>query len=96
MCKVFLRYKRKIEVINSKTLGKKEGLTPELYLMESKNYTNSIWRHFFEKTEKILLTDFPGFLWIIRFHFKGISIVDYVYDGTSVFSREVCNIIFKY
>ena len=96
MYKVFLRYKRKIEVINSTILEENEGLAPELYLIELKNYKNFLWKHSFEKKEQILLNGFPRFLWIIRFHFKGNPIVDYVYDRTSVFTREVCNIIFKY
>lgn len=93
---VFIQYKRKIESINLKFLEESEGLASELYLVELKNYKKFLWKHSLENKEKILLKDFPRFLWVVRIHFKGTPIVDYVYDGTSVLAREVCNIKFKY
>lgn len=88
---VFLKYKRTIEMI--KILDEK--LTPELYLMDIKQYKKFLWKHSFEKKDEILFRTFPRFLWIIRIHFHGIPIIDYLYDGTSVFPTKIDNIVFN-
>ncbi|HJH28447.1 MAG TPA: hypothetical protein C5S51_01935 [Methanosarcinaceae archaeon] len=86
---IYLDYKRKLEI-------RSEGLIPDLYLIEAKKYKNYLCKHcIFDNKEKILRKPFPRFLWIIRLHFHGMPIIDYIYDATSVYPKER-NITFKY
>jgi hypothetical protein len=78
---IFLMKKRKLE-------SRTEGLTPELFLTDVNRYKKFLWEHSIEEKERILSKNFPKFLWIIRLHFRGIPIIDYVYDGTSVYPKE--------
>lgn len=70
-------------------------LTPTLYLMEIRQYKEFIWKHPCKNKEEVLCTHLPRFLWIIRYTFHGRLIMDYVYDGTSVFPKELCVIDFS-
>ena len=85
----YLDYKRELEI-------RSEGLIPDLYLIEAKKYKNHLCKSCdFENKEKILRKPFPRFLWIIRLHFHGMPIIDYIYDATSVYPKER-NLTFKY
>lgn len=64
--------------------------TPSLYLMEIRQYKKFIWEHQCKNKEEILLKPFPRFFWIIRYSYHGTPMMDYVYDGTSVFAEEFC------
>lgn len=73
-----------------------EKLTPRLYLMEIRQYKKFLWENPCENKIDLLCKSFPRFLWIVRYSFHEIPIMDYVYDGTSVFEEELCSITFKY
>lgn len=90
---VFLRHKRQIESVQSKILDEK--LTPTLYLMEVRQYKKFIWEHSCENKEEILCKPFPRFLWVVRYTFHAIPVMDYVYDGTATFAEEFCCITFR-
>jgi len=92
---VFLKkHKRRMDfLIQSCIIDQK--LTPILYLMDVKQYKKFIWEHSCEDKEQKLSKFFPRFLWVIRYTFHGVPIMDYVYDGTSVFAEEIDCIIFK-
>ena len=86
---IYLDHKRKLEI-------RSEGLIPDLYLIEAKKYKNYLCKYCnFEDKEKILRKPFPRFLWIIRLHYHGIPIIDYIHDATSVYPKER-NLTFKY
>lgn len=92
---VFLNHKRRIEeLIRLGTVD--ERLTPVLYLMDVVEYKKFIWEHSCENKEELLCKSFPRFLWIIRYSFRRLPVIDYVYDGTSVFAKEFCCITFTY
>lgn len=92
---VFLEHKRKLEhLLESKVLPVK--LTPVLYLMDVKQYKKFIWQHSCEGKEETLCKHLPRFLWIIRYNYDGMPIMDYVFDGTSVFPKKISVLEFKY
>lgn len=85
---IYLNYKRKLET-------RSEGLVPYLYLTEANKYKSHLCKYCnFDDKEKILRKPFPRYLWIIRLHFHGMPIIDYIYDATSVYPKER-NITFK-
>jgi hypothetical protein len=85
---VFLKKHRRIAHECEPKLGIK--FNPALYLMEIRQYKKFIWEHSCENKEEILCKPFPRFLWIIRYTYHGTPLMDYVYDGTSVFAEELC------
>ncbi|MCX9011203.1 MAG: hypothetical protein OIN66_08785 [Candidatus Methanoperedens sp.] len=84
---IFLKkHKRNAEQFES-THGTK--FTTTLYLMEVRKYKEFIWKHPCKDKEEVLTEHFPRFLWVIRYTYHGGLIMDYVYDGTSVFPKEL-------
>lgn len=91
---IFLKHKRKLDqLIQSKIIDEK--LSCFLYLMDVRQYKKFIWKHNCERKDEILCKPFPRFLWVVRYNFHGIPIMDYVYDGTTIFPKEFCLITFK-
>lgn len=89
---IFLKkHKRTANRLESR-LGIK--FTPSLYLMEIRKYKEFIWKHTCKNKGDILIKHLPRFLWIIRYTHHKRLIMDYVYDGTSVFPKELCVIDF--
>jgi len=94
--RTYLEYKRKMEIqINSQNLRK--GSKCELLLSDVKRYKKYLLEHKIENKNEKLLTSYPRFLWIIRIQCDSTPHYDYLFDGTSLYAKEVFqDIIYRY
>jgi hypothetical protein len=85
---LFLDFKRVLEPYKK--------MTSELYLMETNQYKKFLWEKSFKDKMEVLCEPFPRFLWVIRrVNINGKVEKDYIFDGTSVYSPPIREILFK-
>jgi hypothetical protein len=89
----FLKQKRFFEKIN-----RQKGIDPqwycaELFLMDVRQYKQSLLKEQFQNKEEILLKPFPRFLWIFRHNYCEKPCFDYILDATDVYADKAFQVI---
>ncbi len=68
------------------------GFTSELLLTQVNDYKSFLLQQDIGDKQKILTTDLLHYVWIIRVSYLTYPIWDHVYDGTSVFPKEIATV----
>ena len=71
-----------------------EEFNTELYLTQVNEYKRYLIEWHIEEKEKILTDHLPRFLWIIRIYRDRIPAIDYIFDGTAVFPKNIRTVRF--
>ena len=71
-----------------------KGFNLELYLTQVKDYKKYLLEQSIEEKERILIDPLPRFLWIIRIYDGRMPVIDYIFDGTAVFPKNICTVRF--
>lgn len=72
------------------------GIKMILFLTTVQKYKKNLLSKHFDDKEKILITSFPRFLWIIRIFKEADVLMDLIYDATStLLEKSLLQIFFK-
>ena len=86
----FLKHRRVIELYNELT---KVEISLDLYLTDLNKYKHDLIGKNFSRKLEILYKPLPRFLWVIRYHFQGIRLIDVIYDATAVYNKTPQEVI---
>jgi len=86
--RTYLEFKRTME-IQIKSQNLKKGSKCELLLTDIKNYKKSLIGRKLQNKNDILFKSYPRFLWNIRIQCDSTPHYDYLFDGTSLYAKEV-------
>jgi len=87
----YINIKRKME--DSPDLG--HG-TSELLLTSVQKYKELLLDNYIENKVNVLTKCLPKFLWVMRFYENELPQIDIVYDGTSIYPREKCKVVYSF
>jgi len=89
----FLKQKRFFEAMNRQKGIDSHWYRAELFLMDIRQYKQSLLKEKFLNKEEILLKPFPRFLWIFRHNYCDKPCFDYVLDATDVYADKAFQVI---
>lgn len=89
--KVRITFPRMYKLYTDRSL-RSTSIKFDIILSQLNQYKEYLLDKSVEDKEKILSTGFPRFLWIIRSSYNGVPIEDHIYDGTSVFPKEIATV----
>ena len=89
----FLKQKRFFEAMNSQKGIDPKWYCAELFLMDVRQYKQSLLEEQFVNKEEILVKPFPRFLWIFRHNYCDKPCFDYILDATDVYAYKAFQVI---
>ena len=96
MYDIFLeKYKKPLQIqIQSSNVS--ENSRAELFLTDIRNYKKFLLTQRFKNKKDILYKPMPRFLWVVRLQCDGTPHYDFVFDGTAVHPKLICQPIFEH
>jgi hypothetical protein len=93
---VYLKHYKRLLEIQVQSRNMNENSRADLFLTDIRDYKQFLLGQDFDKKMELLCKPMPRFLWVVRIQCEDTPHYDFVYDGTAVYPKLICDPVFKH